>query len=367
MLTCGTELASNRPAPGCPRLLRASLIRLVAASLILNAGLLSAADPPPSKDDATPGANTPEEPLAKKFSRDSAVQFLDAAALDWTHERKCFTCHTNYAYLMARPLVSHQVPAHRDVRAALEEMVVTSWPEDGPRWDAEVVMTAATLAVNDSLTSGKLHATTRTALERMWTVQKPDGGFDWLKCEWPPMESDDHYGATIAMIGVGAAPEGYAKTPEAQSGIARLREYLQNTPPPTLHHAAMILWAGTYFPDLIPDATRAETITRLRDLQKGDGGWCLATLGDWKRGDDRKQDLENSDGYATGFVIYVLRRARIPADDPQIARGIAWLKANQRESGRWYTRSLFKDNKHFISHAGSAFALMALAECDQLQ
>ena len=28
-----------------------------------------------------------------------------------------------------------------------------------------------------------------------------DGGFDWIKCNWPPMEIDDHYGATLAAIG----------------------------------------------------------------------------------------------------------------------------------------------------------------------
>jgi hypothetical protein len=45
--------------------------------------------------------------------------------------------------------------------------------------------------------------------------------------------------------------------------------------------------------------------------------------------------------------------------DP-IAGLIAWLKANQRASGRWFTRSLKKDSRHFITHAGTAFAVMAL-------
>ena len=70
-----------------------------------------------------------------------------------------------------------------------------------------------------------------------------------------------------------------------------------------------------------------------------------------------------SDGYGTGFIVYVLRRAGVPADDPQIQKGIAWLKKNQRSSGRWYTRSLNKDNKHYITHAGTAFSLMALEIC----
>ena len=76
-------------------------------------------------------------------------------------------------------------------------------------------------------------------------------------------------------------------------------------------------------------------------------------------------DLVTSDGYGTGFVVFVLRRAGVPADDPAVARGVAWLKRHQRASGRWFTRSLNKDNEHFISHAGSAFAVMALAACGE--
>ena len=90
-------------------------------------------------------------------------------------------------------------------------------------------------------------------------------------------------------------------------------------------------------------------------------------MGDWKRADGKEQDRKTSDGYATGLAIYVLRRNGVSADDRQIARGVAWLKANQRESGRWFTRSLHKDSRHFISHAGAAAAIMALAECNALE
>ena len=41
--------------------------------------------------------------------------------------------------------------------------------------------------------------------------------------------------------------------------------------------------------------------------------------------------------------------------------------ANQRESGRWFTRSLYKDSRHFLSHAGTNMAVLALAACDQLK
>ena len=181
--------------------------------------------------------------------------------------------------------------------------------QEGPRWDAEIVATAAALAFNDAATTGKLHPQTRTALDRMWTVQQKDGGWNWLKCDWPPMESDDHYGVTLAAIAVGVAPDDYAETPAAQEGLVGIRRYLRDNPPPTLHHRAMLLWASSYLSDLQTDKEKAATVAELLSLQKPDGGWGLATLGDWKRTDELSQDTETSDGYGTGFVLFVLRRS----------------------------------------------------------
>ncbi len=311
-----------------------------------------------------PAANSADEPLAEQFSLSAAARFLDQSSLDWTVRRKCFTCHTNYSYLMARPTINAEVVAHQQVRRALEELVTDRWSKQGPRWDAEVVMTAAVLAMNDTATTGKLAETTRAALKRMWTLQRADGGFDWLKCGWPPMESDDDYGIAIAALAIGAAPNDYADSHEAQQGLQGLKKYLKENPPPTLHHQAMLLWGESYGLELLTDEQRNECVDGLLASQKADGGWALASLGDWKRGDGKSQDTQTSDGYATGLAVFVLRRHGLAADDPRLKKGVAWLKANQRASGRWYTRSLNKDSKHFISHAGTAFAVMAIAACE---
>jgi len=59
----------------------------------------------------------------------------------------------------------------------------------------------------------------------------------------------------------------------------------------------------------------------------------------------------------------VLREAGVPAMDPAIQRGIAWLKTHQRASGRWFTRSLNDDLDHYIADAGTCLAVMALKRC----
>jgi squalene-hopene/tetraprenyl-beta-curcumene cyclase len=344
------------------------LARLVLSSVLVAAAVVGRAaigDEPVTLENAVdPGPNSADEPLLGEFSMEKALRFLDSASLTWQKKRGCSTCHTDYAYLMARPAASAAAPAHAAVRAFAEQLVEERWNEKGPRWDAEVVAAAAALALNDAATTRKLHPATRAALDRMWTLQREDGGFEWLKCEWPPMEIDDHYGATLAAIAAGAAPEDYRKTPAAQAGLEKLKKHLAANPAPAPHHRAMLLWASSYVDGLLDESARKSAIDELSKLQKADGGWNLATLGEWKRGDGKEQDRASSDGYATGFVAYVLRRAGLPAADPRLARAIAWLKAHQRQSGRWFTRSAFQDNHHFISHAGSAFAVLALKSCE---
>jgi squalene-hopene/tetraprenyl-beta-curcumene cyclase len=311
--------------------------------------------------------NLPDEPVAKAVSLEKSAAFLDNQSLAWTQGRKCGTCHTNYPYLLARPMLKGDMKAHDEVRKFFEDRIA-NWDsgkkEDAPRWDTEVVATAATLAIQDSR-GGKLHPLTRQALDRMWTLQQPNGSWNWLKCNWPPSEHDDYYGAVYAAVGVGLAPDGYAESEKAKAGLEKLRKYFKNNPTPNLHHKAMLLWASLKIDGLMSDTLRQTTIKELQNIQRADGGWSLPSLGDWIGKEERPNDRNApSDGYATGLVIYILRQAGVLADAPPIQKGVAWLKQNQRESGNWFTRSLSTDKYHFITHAGTAYAVMALKACE---
>jgi squalene-hopene/tetraprenyl-beta-curcumene cyclase len=327
-------------------------------------GTSRAGDVPPASAD---------EPKAAQVSLERAAQYLDTVALDWTRERLCGTCHTNYAYMIGRPALRGvgRPDASKEVRDFFEARVA-HWNDDEkeakPRWDAEVIATAVTLAINDATTTRKLHPATRAALDRIWTVQHDDGGFEWLKCGWPPYEHDDYFGAVFAALGAGLAPEGYADSPQAAHGIEKLRRYLHDHQPPDLHHRTFLLWASLKVDGLMTKEEQNETKTRLLSLQKSDGGWALPSLGEWKRRDGSANAKDApSDGYATGLVVYVLRQAGISVDDLAIRRGVAWLTANQRASGRWFTRSLNNDKAHYIANAGTAYAVMALAACPRAQ
>jgi squalene-hopene/tetraprenyl-beta-curcumene cyclase len=314
-----------------------------------------------------PAPNSAAEARADRLALVKSAAFLDTVALNWTEKRKCGTCHTNYVYLFARPSLK-EVPgrAMDKVRGFFEDRAA-NWDKGDkfkPRWDTEVVATAVTLAFHDAQTTGKLHPLTRQALDRMWTLQKDHGAWSWLKCNWPPFEHDDYFGAVFAAIGVGAAPDNYAQSNTAQSGLTKLRGYLKKNPPPDLHHQTMLLWASCKLDGLMSPNQRQETIKKLLALQWPDGGWSLPSLGGWKRHDGTPNDKDApSDGYATGLAVYVLRQTGLPASNPQLRRAVSWLSDNQRVSGRWFTRSLSNDGPHYITHAGTAFAVMALRAC----
>ena len=245
------------------------------------------------------------------------------------------------------------------------EYRVAHWETDKPLWDAEVLITAASLAIHDARSSGRLQLPTRTALERMWSLQRQDGAWEWLKADSPPFEHDDYYGAVLVAVGVGLAPENYAADVGIRDEVAKLRQYLADTPPPSLHHAAWLMWADASLGGVMTREMRDQKVEELRRLQKPDGGWSLPSLGGWKAHDGLPVDEAPSDGYGTGLVVFAVRQAGLPPEHDVVRRGALWLRSHQRESGSWFTGSLGPSyHLNFMSHSATAFALMALQACD---
>jgi squalene-hopene/tetraprenyl-beta-curcumene cyclase len=224
---------------------------LVLAFVLLAVPVAAGADEPPRR----PGPARADEPLADTLSLAKSAEFLDGLTLAWLAQKKCASCHTGFPYLLARPALGKDAPALRQVRQFLEDRVA-AWDRGGKgagyldggdsvtaqtEGITEVVATAATLALHDAQSTGKLHPRTRLALDRMWELQRADGSWNWNKTRLAPLEHDDYFGAVYAALGVGHAPEGYATSAAAKEGVARLRRYLGKNAPPDLHHKAWLL------------------------------------------------------------------------------------------------------------------------------
>jgi squalene-hopene/tetraprenyl-beta-curcumene cyclase len=315
-------------------------------------------------------AKEASEPFLERFSPAKAGAYLDARV--HAHEKNCLACHATYAYLVARPAISPTSAVHREARQALERLAVRLTLEQPNRKNATpkqvtaAVMTAAVLAQHDAATQGKLDPLTRQALDRIWDLQRDDGGWNWTKAGEPPSALDDHFGVTMAVLGVAAAPDGYAHSPQARAGLDRVRRYLHGHSPTTMHQRAMLLLAAANLDGLVSDAERQRSAADLFALQRPDGGWAMAGLGDWKRPDGWPLERTASDGYGTGFAVYVLRRgAGISAHDPRLQKGLVWLKTHQRTSGCWFTPSPHK-NDEISSFEGTVYAILALNACGEI-
>lgn len=312
-----------------------------------------------------------DEPMLREFSASKAGEYLDAGV--HKNEKGCFACHASYAYMMAGPIVCGQSPVYRQMRRAMEQSIEKAAGNEADAMKApemsavQAVMTAAALAQGDRATGGKLHPLTRKALDRMWSFQQENGAWKWAKLNAPPSEIDDHFGVTMAAIAAGVAPEHYAVTPKGHEGLRKVREYLNDHPPRTMHNRVMLMLASEQVGRIMSEEQRKQTVAELLALQRADGGWAMASLGDWKRSDGRPQSLSFSDGYGTGFVTYVLRRAGdISGADPRLQRAITWMKSHQRASGCWFTPSPHK-NDELSTYTGTAYVILALHACGEIQ
>ncbi|HEY2546708.1 MAG TPA: hypothetical protein VGI46_11635, partial [Candidatus Acidoferrum sp.] len=200
------------------------------------------------------------------------------------------------------------------------------------------------------------------------------GAWLWLRFKNEPWEADDsdYYGAALAAIAVGTAPENYREKPEIQNNLKLLCEYVnRGYSAQTLSNRAVLLWASAKLPGLLEPERQKALITELLSKQQPDGGWSLAAMsGDWKRHDGTQQEAQ-SDGYATGLITFALQKAGISYKDPQLQKGLAWLVSNQNQTeGFWLAYSLNNNEEHHISpdtarfmkDAATAYAVLALSE-----
>ncbi len=338
----------------------------------------------PPADLAPYTAYSVDDPLGE-FDIERAARFIDTVAMKWGPKHGCVTCHTNGHYLMVPPQIFSKRAAPKEVRNFAEDWI-NSWDVIGIPDTEIVVAPAAFLAINNMQMDGALRPATIKALDEAWAQQSVEGHWaNWVKCNWPPFEQDDHYGVTLVTVAMGMAPETYTSVEPARTGIQRLRNYLANNEPEEVHHRAMMLWVARYHDGLISDAEREQWIAELLSLQKASGGWASGDLGRWRQRAPESgfiEDLDdplidekyppvmiapNGDGYGTGFVLFALMQAGLPPSDPRIQRGIDWLKANQQADGKWFTNSLRNEvgTSNFLTHAGTTFALKALAEAGE--
>jgi squalene-hopene/tetraprenyl-beta-curcumene cyclase len=346
----------------------------------------------------------------------AAAAYLDARMDSWfangtklktgDSQTACVSCHAGLAYALSRPVLRRIM--HVDTPSAQEATLIDNTTRRVETYGThqvlydfnerrqiesrgtEAVLNAVILTSADAARHRREpSASTKKALARLWETQRADGRWDWLEFGLEPWETTEaaYHGATFAAFAAGTAPGQHDAV--ATAGVARLRAYLStNYQSQHLYNRTWALLASTRMKGVVTDAQRGALTDELVRAQRDDGGWSLASMGPWKwsktappvksPGDLEASLVTQSDGYATGLVVYTLKQAGVARSHDAIRNGLRWLEANQRAvavpdvPGRaWLAHSLNYDREHggekgepwrrlFMSDTATAFAILAL-------
>lgn len=328
-------------------------------------------------------AATADEPRVAAFGVESvraARKYLDDGAHHWVREKSCIACHSTGVYMVERsaltPLLGR--PSEEVLRDFIESVPEEGKPDQGA---IRSVWRSSGLASWDRHVTGKLAGHTDRSLRSTMKLLAEDGSFRTIKqVEIPYITT--HFELTVQAARAVVTAPGWLENlrdEDMLERIARLKKFLAGHEPVNDYELALKLQLAALMPELVPEAVRDAAIAMLWRQQQPDGGWSTRRMSDlmkWHETMDPRvvamiqgePDAASpaSDPYMTAFAIILLCEAGAPAGDARIQKGIAWLKANQRVTGRWWMKSLYRDTYHYITYISTAQALRALALCGEL-
>lgn len=333
-----------------------------------------------SGDDIEVPAATADEPRVKTFGPDTiraARKYLDDGAHAWVRERSCVACHSTGAYMVERPILTALLGSpSEEVHADFVDSVPTK-----PGGTIQSVWRSGGLAAWDKHVTGKLSEATGKSLRHTAECLTPEGYARTSSVVEIPYITTD-FEMTVQVARAMASAPGWLASledPALKERIEKMKTALRDHEPISDFEHALKLQLATYMPELVTPAQRETSVSMLWRQQQPDGGWSTRRMSDlmkWHVKMDAKvvamiqaePDAANpaSDPYMTAFAIVLLREAGVPSTDPRIQKGVAWLKTNQRVSGRWWMKSLYRDTYHFSTYISTAQALRALALCGEV-
>lgn len=289
------------------------------------------------------------------------------------------TCHTALPYALSLPVVGDDKGRPEKLVAAVTARVESSahWHDALPFYGAktnkrgltsqssEAVLNAAASISFDRAKGREPGATTRAAFERMWEMQRSDGGFEWLDFGLEPFEhGNELFGAAIAARAasmLSPAEAGAAKDP-----IHRLIGFIgarRSNPASPLFERALALWATAPL-EALTEPDRAKIADEIVRAQNSDGAFSWRAAGVVAK-EKRASIAESGDSLPTAVLLLGLCSQR-GGGSPEAARGIDWLR-RQAKAGMFPSQSPNRDRPFsnlVMSDAATGYAVLAMSECE---
>jgi squalene-hopene/tetraprenyl-beta-curcumene cyclase len=335
--------------------IRSVVIGVLAAAVIVTAvifGISSGPAPAVTPPIVTPfemascgapsGASAPARPeLGDPRARQAAqngLAFLSRETRTWSQQHACFGCHVHAVTLEAMAVGLHNQynVSSADVQAILASMTTgvggsrgsagLSY-EGGSLIPPSEAFGGAAFARYDEWIGGEVRNDLVRTAEQLLAYQAPDGSITlgWTN---PPVGAGALQGTFQAMqtwrqVHARTADEKWLlPLGKAERYMAAQVASWAQTPPGDVQDLDYALLGLTEAGMGSGELMIAELEHQVVKRQGADGGWGFTTGA-------------VSNAFATGQVLYTLRRLGRPDTDPVVARGTAWLLDHQGGDGGW--------------------------------
>jgi squalene-hopene/tetraprenyl-beta-curcumene cyclase len=336
---------------------------------------------------------TADEPKVAAFNTGTikaAAKYLDDGAICWVREKTCVNCHTTGPYMSERPALTAWLGRpNNEVLADFVNSVPDKPTKETEEYGLKYypgsyssVWRSLGLAEWDKHITGHLSDHTDRSLRDMLLRQSDNGAFvSYGEVEVPHITTDFELTVQAARA-ITAAPGWLTHLTNAdlRLRVEKMKAFLRDAKPRNDYDRVLRLQLASYLPELVTQRDRHAALALLSKKQHKDGGWSLrdmSALNDWhytisetvvkvvnSLPDAAKPE---SDPYMTALAIVLLRQSDVPATDHRIQRGLAWLKREQRVTGRWWMDSLYRGNYNYITYIATAQAMTALAMCGEIR
>jgi flagellar hook assembly protein FlgD len=335
--------------------IRTVVIGVLAAAVIVTAiifGVSSGSSPPlptaavaavPAFEMPTCGAPTGNAAPAQGDPRtrqaaQNGLAFLSRETHTWSQQHACFGCHVHAVTLEAMAVGLHnQYTVAPDALKAVVSSMTTgvggARTSNGLSYEGSSLIApseafgGAALARYDEWIAGDLRNDLVRTAEQLLAYQAADGS---ITLAWanPPVGAGAMQGTFQAMQ---TWRQVHARTADEKwlLPLSRAERYMTaqvtawaQTPPANIQDLDYALLGLTEAGMGSADATIGDLERKVVKRQRPDGGWGFTA------------DSE-SNAFATGQVLYTLRKLGRSDSDPVVAHGTAWLLDHQSQDGGW--------------------------------